>query len=87
MKKLRPIVCAMLLMMAVGLSLGTQGSGGPLLVKVAIAAQECVKCTDVGCVGGNVLCAQFECKGVLVQCFTTAPPHLKNHQHHHTWYD
>jgi len=30
-----------------------------------------VTCPDVGCFGGNVLCAQFVCNGVLVQCFTT----------------
>lgn len=74
MKKLRSIVCAILLMMAVGLSLGTQGSGGPLLVKVAAAAEECIKCTDVGCVGGPDNCASFMCKGTWVLCYTKSTP-------------
>ncbi len=29
-----------------------------------------VTCPDVGCTGGEKLCAQFVCNGVLVQCFT-----------------
>jgi hypothetical protein len=32
-----------------------------------------VTCPDLGCTGGLTLCAQFECNGVLVQCFTTPP--------------
>jgi len=33
-------------------------------------ATGCIYCQDVGCFGGTTLCAQFQCKGTLVQCFT-----------------
>lgn len=39
------------------------------LVSTDALAQPCVHCSDVGCDGGTVLCAQFECKGTVVQCF------------------
>ncbi len=74
MKKLRVASCAILLMAAVGLIIGTHGSSSFLFVKELIAAEECVKCTDVGCTGGTLLCAQFLCKGTVVQCFTGGTP-------------
>jgi len=75
MQKLKLASCVVLLIAAVGLSVGSHGSSGIISVKGLIAADsDCVKCTDVGCVGGSLLCAQFECKGVLVQCFTGGPP-------------
>lgn len=40
----------------------------PISPSEALAAP-CVHCSDVGCNGGTVLCAQFECKGTVVQCF------------------
>ena len=33
--------------------------------------EPCVRCSEVGCSGGTVLCAQFVCRGTLVQCFTS----------------
>jgi len=39
-----------------------------------VYAEECLKCSDVGCNGGNVGCAVFECRGTKVLCLTT-PPH------------
>lgn len=32
--------------------------------------EPCVRCSEVGCLGGTELCAQFVCRGTLVQCFT-----------------
>lgn len=38
-----------------------------------VYAEECLKCSDVGCNGGNVGCAVFECKGTKVLCLMTPP--------------
>lgn len=73
MKKLKFIMCAILLMIALGLSLGTWGSGGPLLVKIAGAAEECIKCTELSCAGGDLKYASFLCRGTFVLCYTRSP--------------
>lgn len=37
-----------------------------------VYAQRCpVTCPDVGCYGGSVYCAEFECRGVYIRCYTT----------------
>lgn len=34
--------------------------------------EPCVRCSEIGCLGGTELCAQYLCRGTLVQCFTIA---------------
>ena len=42
---------------------------------IAVALDDgCIKCTELGCVGGTLNCASFKCKGVDVLCYTGGPP-------------
>jgi len=68
MKKLKIIVLAIVLLTSILLLLSIS-----VPTSSFIYCADCIKCTDVGCVGGDLLCAQYECEGVLIICFTSPP--------------
>ncbi len=63
MKKLHIYISIIVIVLASAVSMGSNG--------YLFAQKPCsVTCPGVGCIGGDWLCASFDCNGTTVLCFT-----------------